>query len=145
MRGSAGRRWQATQHGQEIRKGFALKKVVLTAVAVVALAIPALAAADSCSNVSRAAPACDPNCTTVVTDGNWIWLPSLSNIGITGLPAAWGFAPPGADISVLFGMPGANGNYTNGQTSSLLGMSNNCPPGNITNRQTTHGVQSGCE
>jgi hypothetical protein len=80
-----------------------------------------------------------------VTDGNWIWLPSLSNIGITGLPAVWGKAPPGTVDSVAFDLPGANGNYTNGQTSSLLGMSNDCPPGNNPNRQTTNGIQSGCE
>jgi hypothetical protein len=125
-------------------KGVVLKKVVLAVVAVVALAIPALAAADSCANVSRPGPDCGLSCTTVVSDGNWIWLPSLSNIGIPGLPPVWGFAPPGADDSVGMGLPGANGNYTNGQTSSLLGMSNNCPPGNNTNRQTTHGIQSGC-
>jgi hypothetical protein len=41
-------------------------------------------------------------------------------------------------------LPGANGNYTNGKTSSLLGVSNNCPPGNNPARQTTHGIQSGC-
>jgi hypothetical protein len=122
-----------------------LKKVLLPAVSAIALAVPAVAAADSCSNVSRAAPACDPGCTTVVTDGNWIWLPSLSNIGITGLPAVWGKAPPGTADSVAFDLPGANGNYTNGGTSSMLGMSNNCPPGNNPNRQTDHGIQSGCE
>jgi hypothetical protein len=44
----------------------------------------------------------------------------------------------------LLGAPGANGNYTNGKTNSLLGMSNNCPPGNNTARQTSHGIQSGC-
>jgi hypothetical protein len=73
-------------------------------------------------------------------DGNWVWLPSV------GVPVpAWGFAPPGAADSVNLGFPGANGNYTNGQTSSLLGMSNNCPPGNNTARQASHGIQSGCE
>jgi hypothetical protein len=54
---------------------------------------------------------------------------SLSDIGITGLPAAWGKAPPGTADSVALDLPGANGNYPNGDTSSLLGMSNNCPPG----------------
>ena len=47
--------------------------------------------------------------------------------------------------STVFGFPGANGNYTNGQTSSLLGMSANCPFGANANRQTDHGIQSGCE
>src|SRR5439155_449727 len=73
--------------------------------------------------------------------GHWVWLPSL---GIPGLPETWGFAPPGTLDSTLFGFPGANGNYTNGQTSSLLGMSANCPPGANANRQTDHGIQSGC-
>jgi hypothetical protein len=118
-----------------------LKKVLLTAVSALALAVPAVAAADSCSNVSRAAPDCDMTCTDgPITDGNWVWLPSI------GVPVeAWGKAPPGTADSVALDLPGANGNYTNGQTSSLLGMSNNCPPGNNSNRQTTHGIQSGCE
>jgi hypothetical protein len=61
--------------------------------------------------------------------------------------AAWGFAPPGAGDSVGFGFPGANGNYTNGQTSSLLGVSAVCNGGgNVQNvRQGTSGIQSGCE
>jgi len=129
-------------------KGVLLKKALLTAVSVLALVVPAVAAADSCTNVSRdthAPAACGFSCTTVVSDGNWIWLPSLSNIGMPGLPPIWGFAPPGAADSTALGLPGANGNYTNGQTSSLLGMSNNCPPGNNTSRQTTNGIQSGCE
>lgn len=131
-------------------KGVALKKVLLTAASIAALAIPAVAAADSCTNVSRDthAPApCGLSCTTVVTDGNWVWLPSLVNVGIPAdqLPPIWGFAPPGAFDSTMFGLPGSNGNYTNGQASSLLGMSNNCPPGNNTNRQTSNGIQSGCE
>ena len=94
--------------------------------------------ADSCSNVSRAAPTSTDG--GPIIKGNWIWLPSI------GVPVgAWGFAPPGAADSTAFGFPGANGNYTNGQTSSLLGVSANCPPGSNTNRQTTQGVQSGCE
>jgi len=32
-----------------------------------------------------------------------------------------------------------------GQTSSLLGLSANCPPGSNLDRQTDHGIQSGCE
>ena len=45
------------------------------------------------------------------------------------------------------GFPGANGNYTNGQTTSLLGMSAICQGGgNAANaRQNTHGIHSGCE
>jgi hypothetical protein len=117
-----------------------LKRVIAPLAAVVALAVPAAAVADSCANVSRAPAACGLTCTAPVIDGNWVWLPSID----PSAPAAWGLAPPGAADSVGFGFPGANGNYTNGQTSSLLGMSNNCPPGSNTNRQQDHGIQSGC-
>ena len=111
--------------------------VVLAAFA--ALAIPAAAVADSCANVSRAPAPCGMNCTAPVVEGNWVWLPSI------GVPfPAWGFAPPGATDSVAFGLPGANGNYTNGSTSSLLGMSDICQNGN-TSRQQEHGIQSGCQ
>ena len=66
-------------------------------------------------------------CSGAVIEGNWVWLPSI------GVPvAAWGFESPG--------------NYTNGQTSSLLGVSVHCDPtGDPSNRQQTHGIQSGCE
>ncbi len=91
---------------------------------VAALAAPIAAQASSCANFSRPAPACNLACTSPVVDGNWIWLPSV------GVPlAAWGFAPPGTPDSQLFGFPGANGNYTNGQTASLLGMSAICTNG----------------
>jgi hypothetical protein len=119
-----------------------LKRLLFTGVTAVALAVvPAAAAfADSCANVSRAPAPCGMTCTSPVIQGNWVWLPSV------GAPVpAWGFAPPGGPDSVGFGFPGANGNYTNGRTASLLGMSNNCPPGNNTARQTAHGIQSGCE
>ncbi len=119
-----------------------MKRFLIGAAAAAALALPAAAVADSCSNVSRAAPACAPSCTGPVIEGNWVWLPSI------GVPVvAWGFAPPGAADSVAFGFPGANGNYTNGQTSSLLGMSAICQGGgNAQNaRQGTNGIQSGCE
>jgi hypothetical protein len=117
-----------------------LKRLIAPLAAVAALAIPAAAVADSCANVSRATAPCGLTCDGPVIDGNWVWLPSI------GVPVAgWGFAPPGGPDSTQFGLPGANGNYTNGQTSSLLGMSNNCPPGNNTNRQQDHGIQSGCE
>jgi hypothetical protein len=92
-----------------------------------------------CANVSRAAPQSTSTSGPVIK-GNWIYLPSI------GVPVSgWGFAPPGTIDSKAFGFPGANGNYTNGKTSSLLGVSANCPPGNNSNRQTTHGIQSGCE
>jgi hypothetical protein len=77
-------------------------------------------------------------CAGPVIEGNWVWLPSI------GVPdPAWGFAPPGAADSVAFGFPGANGNYTNGATSSLLGNSAICDRG-VPSRQTTNGIQSGC-
>jgi hypothetical protein len=111
----------------------------LTAVGVLALAIPAVAAADSCSNASRPAPACDLSCTGPVIVGEWVWLPSI------GVPEArWGFATPGTDDSQ--GLPGQNGNYTGGQTVSLLGVSAVCQTGSTAQsvRQTSNGIQSGC-
>lgn len=107
--------------------------VVLASLAIGAF--PALA--DSCANVSRAAPA--PTGPGPVIRGNWVWLPS---IGVD--VQAWGFAPPGTTDSTAFSFPGANGNYTNGQTSSLLGVSAICT-GSVAARQTTNGIQSGCE
>src|SRR5438876_11935839 len=114
--------------------------LITTSVVLASLAITAVPAlADSCENTSRAAP--NPTGPGPIIKGNWVWLPSL---GIPGLPEAWGFAPPGTFDSTTLGFPGANGNYTNGQTASLLGMSANCPPGSNPNRQTDHGIQSGC-
>lgn len=102
--------------------------------ATVALA-PIMASADSCANYSRQAPACGMNCAAPVVAGNWVWLPSI------GVPvAAWGFAPPGAADSVAFGMPGANGNYTNGKTSSLQGMSRLCSSDSATLFKRQDGV-----
>lgn len=113
-----------------------VKVLLIGMVTVAALAVPTAAFADSCANVSRPAPTNGQPTQT----GNWVWLPSI------GIEApVWGFAPPGGEDSQLLGAPGANGNYTDGKTSSLLGVSQNCPPGNNTNRQTSHGVQSGCE
>ena len=98
--------------------------------------------ADSCANVSRAPAKCGFSCTTVVTDGNWVWLPSLSNVGQTGLPPFWGFAPPGGPDSVQLGAPGANGNYQNGFSEWLLGHSAYCLKG--VNADKSHGIVSGC-
>jgi hypothetical protein len=98
-----------------------LFKAVAVCAAVAAFAVPA-ALADSCLNLSRQAPACNLSCTAPVISGNWVWLPSVD----PSAPPAWGFAPPGAAESTANGLPGANGNYTNGQTSSLLGMSALC-------------------
>jgi hypothetical protein len=105
---------------------------------VLSLLLASTALADSCLNVSRAAPACGMSCTAPVIEGNWVWLPSI------GVPEpAWGFAPPGATDSVQFGLPGANGNYTNGFTESLLGHSAYCLKG--VNQDKSHGILSGCE
>ena len=99
-----------------------MRKGLLVLFAVVALVVPAVAAADSCANFSRSAPACNLSCTTPVIQGNWVWLPSID----PAAPPAWGFAPPGGPDSVGFGFPGANGNYTDGKTASLLGVSAFC-------------------
>jgi hypothetical protein len=106
----------------------------VTAAAGTILVLGATAAsAHSCANVSRPAAACGFSCTTVVTDGHWVWLPSLTNIGVPAdfLPPFWGFDPPA--------------NFTNGQTESLLGTSAICSTAGVPARQTDHGIQSGCE
>ena len=115
-----------------------MKRIVLL-VAMLAmmvfLAAPA-ALALSCDNVSRAAPKGDTS--GPIVKGHWVWLPSI------GVPVqAWGFATPGTYDSQLIGKP--HGNYTNGKTVSLLGVSANCDPSKTTSRQTAHGIQSGCE
>jgi hypothetical protein len=105
---------------------------------VLALAVAGTAFADSCANVSRAPAPCGTSCTAPVIEGNWVWLPSI------GVPVeAWGFAPPGGPDSTGFGFPGANGNYTNGFTESLLGHSAYCLKG--VNQDKSHGIVSGCE
>lgn len=128
-----------------------LSKVIVLFAAIAALAVPA-ALADSCANFSRPAPDCNMSCASVVTAGNWVWLPSV------GVPLpAWGFAPPGGPDSAGLGFPGQNGNYTNGKTESLLGMSALCTgtSGALFKRQDGvivlddpglfRGVWSGCE
>jgi hypothetical protein len=102
------------------------------------LAVAGTAFADSCANISRAAPACDPTCSAPVIRGNWVWLPSI------GVPfPAWGFAVPGGGESVANGFPGASGNYQNGFSESLLGHSAYCLKG--INTDKSHGIVSGCE
>lgn len=103
-----------------------------------ALIVTGTAFGSSCANVSRAPAPCGWTCAAPVIEGNWVWLPSI------GVPVpAWGFAPPGTPDSQLFGFPGANGNYTNGFTVSLLGHSAYCLKG--VNSTKSHGVVSGCE
>jgi hypothetical protein len=56
-----------------------MRKGLLVLFAVAALAAPAVAAADSCANFSRSAPACNLSCTAPVIQGNWVWLPSVED------------------------------------------------------------------
>jgi hypothetical protein len=105
--------------------------------AFLSLVLAGSALADSCANISRAAPACGNSCSAPVVRGNWVWLPSI------GVPEfAWGFAAPGGPASVGLGFPGANGNYQNGFSESLLGHSAYCLKGVNTDR--SHGIVSGC-
>lgn len=110
------------------------------------------AAADSCANVSRAAPAGWTPSTTYtapLVQGGWVWLPSLTAIfgPQAQFPPFWGKITPGTSDAILLGAPDANGNYTNGKTVSLLGVSAICKGTSqaFVVRQTTHGIQSGCE
>lgn len=105
---------------------------------VLALTLAGVTLADSCANVSRAPADCGWNCSAPVIEGNWVWLPSV-DVG----EYAWGFAPPGAFDSQQNGFPGANGNYLNGFSSSLLGHSAYCLKG--VNQDKSHGIVSGCE
>jgi hypothetical protein len=72
--------------------------------------------------------------------GNWYVLaiseggPEPEGAGVTTLAVYWGFVPPGS----VPGLPGSNGNYTNGKVDDLLGMAA-CPEV----RQVVHGIQSG--
>src|SRR5437867_12100133 len=74
---------------------------------VLSLGIAGTALGSSCANVSRAPAPCGFTCSTVVVQGNWVWLPSLANVGIPGLPPFWGFIPPGTPDAVLIGSPDA--------------------------------------
>jgi hypothetical protein len=117
-----------------------MRRGVLGVVGGVALALTlaGVTLADSCANVSRAPADCGWNCSAPVVEGNWVWLPSV-NVG----EYAWGFAPPGGFDSQQLGFPGANGNYLNGFSSSLLGHSAYCLKG--VNQDKSHGIVSGCE
>lgn len=126
----------------------------------VALAVTALigtgagtAYADSCANVSRSAPAGFTESTVYTSplvQGDWLWIPSLSAVfgGTTAdYPPYWGKITPGTADSILLNAPDQNGNYTNGKTVSLLGVSARCNTSSqaFVVRQTDHGIQSGCE
>jgi hypothetical protein len=104
---------------------------------VLSLLVAGTALAETCANISRAAPECGMSCTQPVITGNWVWLPSI------GVPfPAWGFAAPGGTESVNNALPGANGNYQDGDTHSLLGKSATCTKGVNTDRE--HGIITGC-
>ena len=118
-----------------------LKLLAVSLAATAALAGPAVASADSCANVSRPAPTKTTTTSGPITKGNWVFLPSIDSTA----PPLWGFGTPGTADSQALNLPGQHGNYTNGKTQSLLGVSANCPPGSNPNRQITHGIQSGCE
>ena len=110
-----------------------------------ALGIAGTVLGSSCANVSRAPAPCGFACSTVVVEGNWVWLPSLVNVGFPAgeLPPFWGFVPPGTPDAQLLSTPGAHGNYTNLFTLSLLGHSAYCLKG--VNADKSHGIVSGCE
>lgn len=106
--------------------------LALTVAAGIALGGPVAALANDCHNVSRAAPA---NPDQLQIQGNWVWVPDAQT---------WFFAVPGSEISNEVGLPDANGNFTNGKTDHLLGMSANCDPSKSTSRQTSNGIQNDC-
>jgi hypothetical protein len=120
-----------------------MSRAILAAIAVIAtLALTGVAYADSCANVSRAPASCGFSCSSPVSVGNWVWLPSI------GVPApAWGFSPPGSITSQELGLPNANGNYIgqSGTETWLLENSAICKSGKLlVIRQQDHGIQSGC-
>ena len=118
-----------------------VRKYLVAGAAAVALAlVPSAAWADSCANVSRAAPACGLSCSSPVVVGNWVWLPSI------GVPfPAWGDSPPGSITSIQLGLPNANGRYLGQQGTEVWLLENSAIcNGKVVTRQTDHGIQSGC-
>ena len=103
---------------------------------VLALAFSASAVANSCVNLSRSAPK-SASGDELVTKGNWAWVGD-----------AWLFISPGTNVEEEFGVPahapGENGNFTNGKTDSLLGVSANCDSEKSTSRQQERGIESAC-
>ena len=104
-------------------------------VLVAALAAITAAYAGSCANLSRpAATEWSPGDPPLVR-GHWVWIPSVCPECV-GTFEFWGFIAPG-DF-------GTNGNYQNGATVSLLGLSAVCDEFKTVARQETHGIQTGC-
>jgi hypothetical protein len=99
---------------------------------VLALVFSASAVANTCINLSR------PATGDFSTKGNWV------DVG-----EGWVFVSPGTNAEEEFGVPihfpGEKGNYTNGKTGSLLGVSANCDPEKSTSRQQERGIQTGCD
>ena len=130
---------------------FRRAAVTIATATVLAVLGGGAAFADSCANVSRAAPAGWTPQTTYsapLVQGGWVWLPSLASIFPGAqLPPFWGKVTPGTADAVLLNAPDQNGNYTNGKTVSLLGVSAVCNQASqaFVVRQTSHGIQSGCE
>ncbi|HZE15862.1 MAG TPA: hypothetical protein VE197_09205 [Mycobacterium sp.] len=143
-----------------------LRKIAaaVAAGAAVAVAVASSASAVDCRNLSRHVSAADDAVATTATPlmdfpigvdpnngqtvywnimpdfhGNW-YLLALSEGGPepTGstVDVLWGFIPPGT-VTDAPGIPGVNGQYTNGQVDDLLGLSA-CPVA----RQDIHGIVS---
>jgi hypothetical protein len=112
-------------------------RLTMVLTVVLALVFSASAFANSCVNLSRSAPK-SASGDELVTKGNWVWVGD-----------AWLFVSPGTNVEEEFGVPGAhlpgeNGNYTNGKSGSLLGVSAHCDPEKSTSRQQERGIQTGC-
>ncbi|MEX1079525.1 MAG: hypothetical protein WED09_10500 [Homoserinimonas sp.] len=116
------------------------KSLMTVGIAAGLVFVPTAAYALDCANVSRPPAACGSNCTEgPVLKGNWAWLPSV----FPGAQEAWVFVPPGT----VPDLPGANGNYQNGEGYALLVNAICDSEGSVlVNRQTEHGIQlmEGC-
>ncbi len=109
--------------------------VVLTLAAALAMSVPAAALANTCVNVKRPADTTEP----FTIKGQWV------NVG-----DAWLFVSPGTNVEEEFGVPGVHlpaepGNYTNGKSGSLLGVSAHCDPSKTTGSEAHRAIQTGCE
>jgi hypothetical protein len=108
-------------------------RLAMVLVGVLALIFSASALANTCVNLSRKS---DGN--FLETKGNWV------DVG-----GVWLKITPGTNVEEEFGvpihLPGENGNFTNGKTDSLLGVSANCDAEKTTSRQGERGIQTGCE
>jgi hypothetical protein len=111
-----------------------MRAIALLTAVFAALAFSAAALANTCVNVKRPTDK-DPAFTT---KGNWV-----------NVEDAWLFVSPGTNVEEEFGvpihLPGENGNFTNGQTDSLLGTSATCDPNKSPQSGDSRGIQTGCE